>query len=262
MVNALLKSQIQKHFGVDSLPENLSGFLKVVSSTYNQYENDRVHLERSIEINSEEMISLYQSQKKAHDELKDLFEKMVDGLYKSSHEGKFIDANPALVKMLGYDNKEELFAIDIKTDLYFDPTDRDEAVYQDKVEGISVFRLRKKDGSEIWVEDRGQYVTDKEGNVLYHEGILRDVTERVKSELQLKRSQRETADYRKALDQSLVVSITDQKGKLTYANENFCTLSNYSIEELLGNDTSLLNYSCHTPEFMENLNATINKGDV
>jgi PAS domain S-box-containing protein len=118
----------------------------------------------------------------SENKFRNLFEKMADGVYKSSHEGKFIDVNNSLVRMLGYSNREELLSIDIKSTLYFDTTERENAVMQDINEGASVFRLRKKDGSEIWVEDRGQYVTDAEGNVLYHEGILRDVTEKIKAQ--------------------------------------------------------------------------------
>lgn len=51
---------------------------------------------------------------------RNLVEKIPDGVYKSTHDGKFIDANPAMVKMLGYSGKEELFAIDIRSDLYLD----------------------------------------------------------------------------------------------------------------------------------------------
>ncbi|HNB42376.1 MAG TPA: PAS domain S-box protein, partial [Anaerolineales bacterium] len=46
-------------------------------------------------------------------------------------------------------------------------------------EKVDEFRMKRKDGSEIWVEDHGRYIHDENGNVIYHEGILRDITERV-----------------------------------------------------------------------------------
>ncbi|MCX5976839.1 MAG: PAS domain-containing sensor histidine kinase, partial [Coprothermobacterota bacterium] len=101
-----------------------------------------------------------------------------DGVYRSSHEGKFLEVNPAMVKMLGYESKEELLAIDIKSQLYFAPEDRESAALVEKLEEMGVFRLRKKDGSEIWVEDHGRHVVNDEGAVLYHEGVLRDITDR------------------------------------------------------------------------------------
>ena len=107
-----------------------------------------------------------------------LIDTMQDGVYRSSHEGKFLEVNPAMVKILGYDSKEELMAINIKKQLYFDLGDRESIALEEKLEEMAVYRLRKKDGSEVWVEDHGRLVVDEHGNVLYHEGILRDVMAR------------------------------------------------------------------------------------
>ncbi len=196
-MHKLLQRQVQKHFKDLPIPECLIGLLEVISSSYEHYNQDRLMLERSIEISSLEMMELNKSEKQAHEELqklyesvvesenkfRNLFEKMADGVYKSSHEGRFIEVNPALVTILGYETKEELLALDIKSQLYFEKEDRDEAIQYDRDNGNSVFKLKKKDGSAIWVEDRGQYISDEKGNILYHEGILRDVTERVKSQV-------------------------------------------------------------------------------
>ena len=108
--------------------------------------------------------------------------KLPDGVYKSTHDGKFVDVNPAMVKMLGYQSKDELMAIDIKTQLYFEPGDRESLVLQEKQEEMGVYRLRKKDGSEIWVEDNGWYIPDENGNILFHEGVIRDITDRKRAQ--------------------------------------------------------------------------------
>jgi PAS domain S-box-containing protein len=129
-------------------------------------------------------------QRASEQQLRDLIEKMPDGVYKSTHEGRFIEVNPAMVSILGYDSKEELMAIDIKTELYFTATDRESAALEEKLEEMAVFRLRKKDGSEIWVEDHGSHIVNDAGTVLFHEGVLRDVTERIRSERQLLQAQK------------------------------------------------------------------------
>ena len=121
----------------------------------------------------------------SEEKYRDLIEKMLDGVYKSTHKGKFLQVNDALVKMLGYKNKEELYAIDIKSELYFQESDRESAALEEKLEEMAIFRLRKKDGSEVWVEDHGRHVLDEKGNVLYHEGVMRDVTERLKIDQEL-----------------------------------------------------------------------------
>jgi PAS domain S-box-containing protein len=101
-----------------------------------------------------------------------------DGVYKSTEQGKFIDVNPAMVKMLGYDDKEELMNINIKSQLYFDISDRESNILNNQNEVMSVFPLKKKDGSKIWIEDHGWYNMDINGNIVTHEGVLRDITER------------------------------------------------------------------------------------
>ncbi|MCX6285688.1 MAG: PAS domain-containing sensor histidine kinase [Bacteroidetes bacterium] len=118
----------------------------------------------------------------SEEKYRDLIETMTDGVYRSSHEGKFLEVNQAMVNILGYDSREELKAIDIKSQLYFAEEDRESAALEEKLEEMAVFRLRKKDGSEIWVEDHGRHVLNDIGAILYHEGTLRDVTERKKAE--------------------------------------------------------------------------------
>jgi len=71
---------------------------------------------------------------------RDLVERLPDGVYKSTHDGKFIEVNQAMVKMLGYDSKEELLAIDIKSALYFEMADRESLVLQEKLEEMGIFQ--------------------------------------------------------------------------------------------------------------------------
>lgn len=167
--------------------------------------------------------------RESEEKYRTLFEKMPDGVYKSTHAGKFIEVNPAFVEMLGYNSKEELLAVDIKTELYFEKSDRDDAEMQDKEKGISIYRLRKKNGSELWVEDRGQYVTDENGNIIYHEGVLRNITARVLSEEERKKTlSLLNATLESTADGILVV---DTHGKVTNFNRKFCEF--WSIPETL-----------------------------
>lgn len=86
--------------------------------------------------------------------------------------------------------------------------------------------------------------------------------ERSHSERQLKASLREEQDLRDAIDQHAIVAITDAKGKITYANDKFCTLSRYSREELIGADHRIVNSGYHSKEFIANLWRTIGQGIV
>jgi len=129
-----------------------------------------------------------------------LFDRMLDGIYLSTHEGRFIDVNSAFVAMFRYSSKQEMLEIpDIKKELYFSPEERGSHVLDTGKEEVEVYRMRRKDGSEIWVEDHGRYVHDEDGNVILHEGILRDVTERKQMEEAVHRRAEELDSLQKTL---------------------------------------------------------------
>ncbi len=124
-----------------------------------------------------------ESESTENDERLRLFiDRMLDGVYRSTPQGKFVQVNPAMVNMFGYESVDELLAVDIKKELYFTEEDR-EQLNQNPAQGlVEVFRMKKKNGSEIWVEDHGHYVYNDDGSVRYHEGLLRDVTKRIHTE--------------------------------------------------------------------------------
>jgi len=146
--------------------------------------NNTKHIFLEDNLTKEELLNLVIEQRKTIKSLQkdgarnaDLFNNSIDGFYKSTPEGKFMDVNMALVNILGYDSIEELMAVDIKADLYFDIKDRELKQPKENQEQNAMFEMRKKDGSAVWVADSGKIITDSNGNVLFHEGILRDVSE-------------------------------------------------------------------------------------
>jgi PAS domain S-box-containing protein len=116
---------------------------------------------------------------------RNLIEKMPDGVYKTSHEGRVIEVNPAMIKILGFNTKEELQGINIGRELYFDPDDRVTMTREGINNDLISYRLKRKDGSEVWVEDHGWYTYNDSGEILFHEGIIRDVSERKQAEKEL-----------------------------------------------------------------------------
>ncbi|RYF87531.1 MAG: PAS domain S-box protein [Chitinophagaceae bacterium] len=81
-------------------------------------------------------------------------------------------------------------------------------------------------------------------------------------EAQLQQSQIEIEDYKHALDESSIVAITDQKGIIRHVNENFCRISRYSANELLGQDHRIINSGHHSKAFIRDLWVTIANGKI
>jgi len=89
-----------------------------------------------------------------------------------------------------------------------------------------------------------------------------EITEQSRTEEQLRRSIKELADIKFALDESSIVAITDQTGTIKYVNDKFCEISKYSREELLGQDHRIINSGYHPKEFIRDLWTTIASGRV
>ena len=92
--------------------------------------------------------------------------------------------------------------------------------------------------------------------------IRSDITERKITEENLKNTLKEISDYKYAPDESSIVAITDQKGIIKYANNNFCKISKYSEKELIGQDHRIINSGYHSKELIRNLWVTIANGKM
>lgn len=121
---------------------------------------------------------------------------------------------------------------------------------------------RAKDGTVYWVDTTIVPFLDANGKPYQYVAIRSDITSRKKSEEELQNTLKEISDYKYALDESAIVAITDQKGIITHVNENFCKISKYSKEELIGQDHRIINSGYHSKEFIKELWRTIAHGKV
>ena len=92
--------------------------------------------------------------------------------------------------------------------------------------------------------------------------IRHNLAGRLKAEQSLRKSIKEISDYKYALDESSIVAITDQKGIIKYVNDNFCRISKYSREELIGQDHRIVNSGEHPKTFIRDLWVTIASGKI
>jgi len=115
------------------------------------------------------------------------------GIFRSSPSGSFLDVNPALVAMLGYDSAEELKGLDIAADVYVDRMLRDRLLARyanaERVTGVDV-EWRRKDGSAITVRLSGRPIRDAGGGVEGWEMVAEDVTELRRLEHRLRQAEK------------------------------------------------------------------------
>jgi len=175
----------------------------------------------------------------------ELFETLQEGVYFSTPEGHLLDANPALVGMLGYTRKDELLAVDPGA---LSP-DSTEPVLGRMVSDRGGLRtrevkLRRKDGTAATFLDSSRAVWDTAGNIIRYQGTLVDVTEKRAMERQLLQQE----EFRRRLLESFpdLILVVDLDERYTFVSSRVRDLLGYQPEALLGKKISEL--EDHSPE--------------
>lgn len=175
----------------------------------------------------------------------------------------FLEVNDTAIEHYGY-SREEFLAMTIKDIRPKEDLEKlKNAAHETRGETIvhrGIWQHIKKDGTLIQVEITAHHITNNgRSSVLV---LVNDITDQKKVENELIKSFKEVSDYKFALDQSSIVAITDQKGIIQFVNDNFCTISGYSREELLGQDHRIINSGYHSKSFLKELWVTIANGNV
>ncbi|MBN1217818.1 MAG: response regulator [Anaerolineae bacterium] len=210
-----------------------------------------------------------------------IFENAVEGIFRYKPGGGFIDANPALVQMLGYSSKAEVLALDPKKEVYV-KADQFQYVL-DQIQARKIIKnlelsWQTKNGEHITVNLNGRVVQDAQGEVLFCEGMVQDISERKQAEEEIYRRNRELALLNRVIgatatssdtvailntvcrelalafevphatatllnqDQSLGTVVADYRAKdePTFLNENIPVENNPIIQYLLTHKTPLV----------------------
>ncbi|MCP5278744.1 MAG: PAS domain-containing protein [Thiobacillus sp.] len=115
------------------------------------------------------------------------------------------------------------------------------------------FRFRHRKGHYIWILARGLAIRNPEGRAVRLVGTHSDITKRMELERYL-------GQFKAAIDEHAIVSITDVEGRITYANRKFCEISGYRQEELLGQNHRIVKSGMHPDGYYADMWATISSG--
>lgn len=154
-------------------------------------------------------------QKEIEDRYRNLLENALEGVYQSTPDGRLMMANRALAQMLGFESEADLVALPNTAMLYDDPSERAEFAKRLDRDGFvsnAELHLKRRDGSDIYVEESARVVRGPSGEVRYYEGIIQDITERKRSAERMRGiyevATSLTGETQDVLDQ-LVASIAD-----------------------------------------------------
>lgn len=166
----------------------------------------------------------------------DLFESLHEGVYFSTPDGTWIDANQALVQMLGYSSKAELQSVPVDQ-IYVNPTQRTNWLADlDRLAVIldREIRLRRKDGREIICLDSARAIYDADGRVLRYQGTLVDITQRREIEAQLQDQQ----EFSKRLIECFpdAILVLDKTLRHTFASPRIREITGFEPEDVVGTD--------------------------
>ena len=128
----------------------------------------------------------------AEEKYRKIFEDAAEGIFQTTVAGQYLNVNPALAEMYGYDSPADLIAsiTDIGSQLYVQPRRREELLaFVRQLESVTVFEseVSRKDGSVIWISENMHSVRDNDGTLLHYEGSVRDITDRKSTEEELRR---------------------------------------------------------------------------
>ncbi len=194
----------------------------------------RVHGASSEGLQTIHVLKDITDRREAERRYRELFDNIQEGLFFSTPDGRFIEVNDALVRMLSYGSREELLQADIRTQVYFSPERRQELA--DQIQQHGVIRnheetLRRQDGSVVHVLINAFAVRDAQDRIVQYRGLMLDISGLKSFQAEL---QRERDFSGKILNntQSLIL-VADTAGLVSYANRRWYDMG-YEQKQLLG----------------------------
>lgn len=183
---------------------------------------------------------------------RELFDNVQEGVFFASPEGHFIEVNDALVRMLGYQTREEVLKLDLQNQVYVSAEQRDEILRQLNENGaVRNFEvtLCRRDSTMIHALENAFVVRDGQGKILQYRGVFLDITEVKNFQAQLQRERDFTS---KILNNTqTVIMVADTAGLVSYANRRSYEAGGFDPDELVGHRLDNIIAPSHQKTFAE-----------
>ncbi len=185
----------------------------------------RIHAASSAQLQTVHVLKDITDRREAERRYRELFDNIQEGIFFSTPQGRFVEVNDALVRILGYSSREEVIQLDIPTEVYFSPRRREELAELFARQGGLRNQeevLRRKDGSPVHVFINCFGVRDAAGNIMQYRGLMLDITGLHQSQTELQK-ERDFSSKILSHTQSLIL-VTDTEGTISYANRRWSGL--------------------------------------
>jgi two-component system NtrC family sensor kinase len=196
--------------------------------------------------------------REAEQRYRELFDNVQEGVFFASPEGHFIEVNDALVRMLGYQTREEVLKLDLQGQVYVWAEQRDEITRQLRQKGaIRNFEvtLSRRDGTMIHALENAFVVKDGQGKIMQYRGVFLDITEVKNFQAQLQRERDFTSKILNNTQTMIVVA--DTAGLISYANQRVYEGGGFDQNELVGNRLDRIISLSHKKAFSEAFDASL-----
>ena len=172
----------------------------------------------------------------SEEKYRSIFENSIEGIFQTTLDGHYVEGNPALTRMLGYDSQKEMLEhLSSNKGRHFVVTDdRDRFLKLIEKEGfVQGFETRVscRDGKKIWISINAHLVEGKMGRPAFYEGTVENITGRRAAQEALFESEEK---YRSIVEESHVGVYIIQDGIFRFVNSTFCEIHGYSYDEIVG----------------------------
>jgi PAS domain S-box-containing protein len=200
--------------------------------------NERLY--RDLERRTHELQEQIAARKSSDAKYRSIFENATEGIFQSTPEGRFVEANPAMARIYGYESPAALIESidDIGVEVYVDPDRRAQLqalLARDGIVKDFESQIRRRDGKLIWISSHVRVVRDEAGQARYYEGTVEDITARKQAEEDSRRSEHR---FRALIENSSdVIAVIDAEGTVKYVSPSVERIVGYCPNERVGDES-------------------------